>query len=212
MTPNTNDILGTDDLSRPITRTQLNNTSGAVPRIKLLSEIVGPLQPYLQDCLRLAEIQHNNLEFYRKQTEDLRTAIIAIVKNEITHTVERELDQRSDSLVTMDEVRDCISDELCEHIHSNRRFRNEIVEICSESIDTADIKDDVRSDIERELDDKISDGIAGYDFGDILDDHTRDIDEKIVKRLVDEISDDSSHPLVNAIAQAIALRLSTASK
>lgn len=207
-----NDILGTDELSRPITRTQLDNTSGAVPRIKLLSEIVGPLQPYLQDCLRLAEVQHNSLEFYRKQTEDLRTAIIAIVKHEINNTVERELDRRSDSLVTMDEVRDCISDELCEHIHSNRKFRNEISELCSESIDTEDIKNDIQSDIERDLSDKISDGIADYDFGDILDDHTRDIDAKIVKRLVDEISDDSSHPLVNAIAEALALRLRTASK
>lgn len=202
-----NDIIGTDELSRPITRTQLDNTSGAVPRIKLLSEIVGPLQPYLQDCLRLAEIQHNNLEFYRKQTEDLRTAIIAIVKNEIGQTVERELEQRSDSLVTMDEVRDCISDELVEHIHHNRKFRNEIVELCSESIDISDIKDDVRSDIERDLSDKISDGIADYDFGDILDDHTRDIDAKIVKRLVDEISDDPKHPLIDAIAVALAARL-----
>lgn len=203
----TNDIIGTDELSRPITRTQLDNTSGAVPRIKLLSEIVGPLQPYLQDCLRLAEVQHNSLEFYRKQTEDLRTAIIAIVKNEIGQTVERELEQRSDSLVTMDEVRDCISDELVEHIHHNRRFRNEIVELCSGSISTSDIKEDIQSDIERDLEDKVNDLIAGYDFGDMLDDHTRDIDEKIVKRLVDEISDDPKHPLIDAIASALAARL-----
>lgn len=203
----TNDVIGTDELSRTITRTQLDNTSGAVPRLRLLSEIVGPLQPYLQDCLRLAEVQHNNLEFYRKQTEDLRTAIIAIVKNEIGQTVERELDQRSDSLVTMDEVRDCISDELVEHIHHNRRFRNEIVELCSESISTSDIKEDIQSDIERDLEDKVNDLISGYDFGDILDDHTRDIDEKIVKRLVDEISDDPKHPLIDAIASALAARL-----
>lgn len=208
----TNDLIGTDELSRPITRTQLDNTSGAVPRIKLLSEIVGPLQPYLQDCLRLAEIQHNNLEFYRKQIEDLRTALLAIVKHEISNAVDGELDRRSDSLVTMDEVRDCISDELCEHIHSNRKFRNEITEICSESIDTEDIKNDIQSDIERDLDEKIEDAISNFDFGDILDDHTRTIDAGVTKRLVDEISDDSSHPLVNAIAEALALRLRTASK
>lgn len=212
MTPTTNDILGTDELSRPITRTQLNDTDHPVSRLKLLAEIVGPLQPYLQNISERIQIQEKNLEFYRKQTEDLRTAIIAIVKHEINNMVERELDRRSDSLVTMDEVRDCISDELCEHIHSNRKFRNEISELCSESIDTEDIKNDIQSDIERDLDDKISDSIAGFDFGDTLDDHTRDIDEKIVKRLVDEISDDSSHPLVNAIAEALALRLRTASK
>lgn len=199
----TNDIIGTDELSRPITRTQLDNTSGAVPRIKLLSEIVGPLQPYLQDCFRLAEVQHNSLEFYRKKTNDLQSALSALLKHDIEAAVDNVFDNRSDSWIHTDNLTDSMVGEL----QSSRRVRAEIIEMISENVDTGDIRDDIKSDIERDLDDKITDAISDHDFGDILDDHTRDIDSKIVKRLVDEISDDPNHPLVNAIAQAIGARL-----
>jgi hypothetical protein len=203
MTTNTNDILGTDELSRSITRAQMLGTDGAVPRLKLLAEIVGPLQPYLQDILRLTEIQQNNLEHYRKQTNDLQSALSALLKHDIEAAVEHEIDRRSDSFIHEDNLTDSMVGEL----QSSRRVRAEIIEMISENVDTGDIRDDIKSDIERDLEDKISDGISVFDFGDILDDHTRDIDDKIVKRLVDEISDDHNHPLVNAIARALAARL-----
>jgi len=199
----TNDIIGTDELSRPITRAQMLGTDGAVPRIKLLSEIVGPLQPYLQDILRLAEIQHNNLDHYRKKTNALQSALSDLIKPDIEAAVEHELDRRSDSWIHTDNLTDSMVGEL----QSSRRVRAEIIEMISENVDTGDIRDDIKSDIERDLEDKITDAINDHDFGDILDDHTRDIDDKIVKRLVDEISDDPNHPLVNAIAQAIGARL-----
>ena len=203
MTTNTNDILGTDELSRSITRAQMLGTDGAVPRLKLLAEIVGPLQPYLQDILRLTEIQAHNLEHYRKQTTDLQSALSALLKHDIEAAVEHEIDRRSDSFIHEDNIADAIREEIM----SNRRVRAEIEEVASNCIDTADIKDDVKSDIERDLDEKITDAISDHDFSDILDDHTRDVDDKIVKRLVDEISDDPNHPLVNAITQAIGARL-----
>lgn len=208
MTTNTNDILGTDELSRPITRAQMLGTDGAVPRLRLLSEIVGPLQPFLQDILRLTEIQQKNVEYYQNQNQNLRKALVDLLKADIEAKIESEFDRRSDSWIHSDNIGDSILDEIM----SNRRIRAEISEIAANCIDTGDIKSDIQSDIKRDLEYKISDGIADYDFGDMLDDHTRDIDEKIVKRLVDEISDDSSHPLVNAIAEALALRLRTASK
>lgn len=211
MTSNT-DILGTDELARPITVKQMNDTDGLIPRLKLISEIISPTQRYVQDCLRLAECQAHNLEHYRKQAIDVRNSLLALLKSDINNLISDELDRRSDSLVTMDEVRDCLSDELVDHIQNNRRFRTEVSEIASSCIDTSDIKEDIQSEIERDLSDKISDAIDDHDFGDILDDHTRDLDEKIVNRLASEIEDDSSHSLVNAIARAIALRLNTASK
>jgi disulfide oxidoreductase YuzD len=210
----TNDttILGIDELSRPITVKQMNETDGLIPRLKLISEIPSPTQRYVQDCLRLAELQAHNLEHSRKQVTDVRTALVHLLKSDINNHIQSELDSRSDSLVTMHEVRDCIYDELADHIKNNRRFRTEVSEIAASCIDTSGIKEDIQSDIERDLSDKISDAINDHDFGDILDDHTRDIDAKIVERIASEIEDDSSHPLVNAIARAIALRLSTVSK
>lgn len=203
MTTNTNDILGTDELSRPITRAQMLGTDGAVPRLRLLSEIVGPLQPFLQDILRLAEVQANNVEYYRNQNQNLRKALVDLLKADIEAKIEHEFDRRSDSWIHGDNLADSMLDEIM----GSRRIRAEISEIAANCIDTGDIKSDIQSDIERDLEDKVNDFIAGYDFGDMLDDHTRDIDDKIVKRLVDEISDDPNHPLVNAIAQAIGARL-----
>ena len=203
MTPTNNNILGTDELSRPITRDQLFNTDGFIPRLRLLAEIVGPFQIYLQDIHRLAEVQQKNVEYYRKQTTDLQSALSALLKNDIEAAVEHEIDRRSDSWIHSDNI----ADHLMNEITSGRRIRAEISEIASESIDVGDIKCDVKSDIERDLDEKITDAINDFDFGDILDDHTRDVDEKMFNRLVDEISDDANHPLVNAIARALAARL-----
>jgi hypothetical protein len=203
MTPTNNDILGTDELSRPITRDQLFRTDGHVERLKLLSEIVGPFQIYLQDIHRLTEVQQKNVEYYRKKTNDLQSALSDLIKPDIEAAVENEMDRRSDSFIHEDNI----TDHLMTEITTSRRIRAEISEIASESIDVGDIKCDVKSDIERDLDEKITDAINDFDFGDILDDHTRDIDDKIVKRLVDEIDDDQNHPLVNAIARALAARL-----
>ena len=199
----TQDILGTDELSRPITRSQMLGTDGAVPRLRLLSEIVGPLQPFLQDILRLTEIQQKNVEYYRNQNHNLSKALNDLLKADIEAKIESEFDRRSDSWIHGDNIGDSILDEIM----GSRRIRAEIQEIAANCIDTSDIKDDIQSDIERDLGDKISDAISDHDFGDILDDHTRDIDEKIVKRLVDEISDDPKHPLIDAIASALAARL-----
>lgn len=217
--------LGNDELSRPVTSDAISSAPVLKAKLALLASIVGPQQRHLEDCLRLATIQTENLDHYRKQCDTLRTALSDMVRPEIRVLIEKAFDERADSLVTMDEVRDEItdtlrsktadflhSDNLAEHIadeiNSSRRIRAEIEDIVDNHIDI----DDIRSDIERDLDidDKIQTAIDNFDFGDILDDHTRDIDEKIVKRLVDEITDDSKHPLVNAVLNALVLRIGNA--
>jgi hypothetical protein len=204
------DILGTDELGRPITVKKMNETDGLVPRLSLISEIPTPTHRYLQDCLRLAETQTDSLAHHRKQANDVCTSLTALLKHDINNLIGVELDRRSSTLVTMDEVRDCISGELVDNIHNNRRFRSEVSEIVESCIDPGELKEDIQSDIERDLNDRISDVIDGYDFGDILDDHTRDLDEKIVKRLASEIEDDANHPLVNAILNALVVRIGRA--
>lgn len=203
---NTNDILGTDELSRSITRAQVLGTDGHVAQLKLLAEIVGPLQPYLQDILRRTEVQENNVNYYRKKVTDLESSLSALLKPELEALIDYVFDNRSDSWIHTDNLTDSMVDEL----QSSRRVRAEIIEMIHENIDTGDIKDDIKSDIERDLEDKVNDLIAGFDFGDILDDHTGDVDSKIVKRLADEISDDHNHPLVNAILNALVVRIGKA--
>ena len=196
-------ILGNNELSMPVTSEQIDNASGIRERLTLLASIVGPLQPYLQQCLRNAEIERTSLDHYKKQVEDLRSSLAAMLRSEIRNTVQTELDQRVDSFLHEDNLTERMIDE----ISNSRRLRSEIEEVASNALDLDDLKDDVKSDIERDLDDKIEDAISNFDFGDILDDHARTIDAGTTKRLAEEIGDDPNHPLVNAIVSALVLRL-----
>lgn len=196
-------ILGNNELSMPVTSEQIDNASGIRERLTLLASIVGPLQPYLQQCLRNAEIERTSLDHYKKQVEDLRSSLAAMLRSEIRNTVQTELDQRVDSFLHEDNLTERMIDE----ISNSRRLRSEIEEVASNALDLDDLKDDVKSDIERDLDDKIEDAISNFDFGDLLDDHARTIDAGTTKRLAEEIGDDPNHPLVNAIVSALVLRL-----
>lgn len=199
-------IHGYNELSMPVTSEQIDNASGLRERLTLLASIVGPLQPHLQQCIRSAELERTSLDHYKKQVEDLRSSLAAMLRCEIRNTVQTELDQRVDSFIHEDNLTERMIDE----ISNSRRIRSEIGEVASLALDLDDIKEDVKSDIERDLDDKIEDAISNFDFGDILDDHARTIDAGTTKRLAEEIGDDPNHPLVNAILNALVLRIGNA--
>jgi light-regulated signal transduction histidine kinase (bacteriophytochrome) len=199
-------IIGNNELSMPVTAAQIDDASGIRERLTLLASIVGPLQPHLQQCLRNVEIERASLDHYKRQVEDLRSSLAAVLRSEIRNTVQTELDQRVDSFIHEDNLTERMIDEIT----NSRRIRSEIEEVATNAIDLDDFKDDIKSDIERELDDKIEDAISNFDFGDVLDDHARTIDAGTTKRLAEEIGDDPNHPLVNALLNALVLRIGNA--
>ena len=191
--------LGNDELSRPVTDDAVRNARTLQAKLQLLASMPGPLQSHLSDCVRMSGTADETRSILTKQITDLRSSLVPILLPEIHDAL------REEYLLCKD-----LPSEMLDIMLDSRSVRSVISEVANDALDLGDFKDDIKSDIESDLDDKITEALNHFDFADILDDHTRDVDSKIVKRLADEISDDPKHPLVDAVLNALVLRIGRA--
>lgn len=200
MTTN-NDIIGNDELSRPVTHTMVSETDGALAKLRLMSSIEGPLQFHLLSMLPSFEHTANRLADKTSRLSSMTDGIMGAIRDDVSAMVDREFDRRSDYFPSEDRVL-----ELVEESIDGRKFQRRLDSAITEAIDNYDfdgIKSDIQSEIERDLDSTISNAIDDHDFGDIFDEQAK----TIVSTLVSDIKSDPNHPLVNAIVNAIADRL-----
>jgi type VI protein secretion system component VasK len=129
-------MLGTDELSRPVTTTLIDGASTTIDRLVLLSSIEGVFQPYFKQLLKDVQLLMNETSIHlsaltrmRQQQRQLSDAIMELIEpavgqivTEAVHDLEQEME---------DKIRDAVSDEVSDSVN------DKVQEIVSDEVTDA---------------------------------------------------------------------------
>ena len=195
-----NDIIGNDELSRPVTHAMLDKADSSLAKLKIISTIEGPLQRHIKDIVYSYENTLNRLTTQSKRLDSFSDSVMDIIRHDVSSMIDSEFDSRSDTYPSEDRVIELVDEQM-----ETRSFERKLESTISDAIDNHDwdtVKSDIQSEIERDLDTTISDAVEEK-LGDNAD--------QIIDQLVDKIESDPYHPLVNALLSAVSVRLSNIS-
>ena len=129
-------MLGTDELSRPITTTLVDSASTTLDRLVLLASIEGVFQPYFKQLLKDVQLLMNEsgihisaLTRLRQQQRQLSDAIMELIEPAVSNIVTEAVHDLEQEM--QDKIRDAVSDEVSDSVN------DKVQEIVSDEVSDA---------------------------------------------------------------------------
>lgn len=129
-------MLGTDELSRPITTTLVDSASTTLDRLVLLSSIEGVFQPYFKQLFKDVQLLMNESSIHisaltrlRQQQRQLSDAIMELIEPAVSNIVTEAVHDLEQEM--QDKIRDAVSDEVSDSVN------DKVQEIVSDEVSDA---------------------------------------------------------------------------